>query len=72
VERRYSIQGDDSGHDYFVEVGMEGEFERWVQAEADFDDADVPGRHDEIHYDGHNYEENRIDGNFTFTDPRDE
>jgi hypothetical protein len=46
---------------------MEGEFERWLQ--ADFDDADADG-YDEIYYEGHNYEENRIDGRFTFTDPR--
>ena len=69
MERRYSIQSDDSGHDYFVEVGMEGEFERWIQ--ADFDDTDADG-HDEFYYEGHNYEENRIDGRFTFTDPRNE
>jgi hypothetical protein len=48
---------------------MEGEFERWIQ--ADFDDADADG-HDESYYEGHNYEKNRIDGRFTFTDPRNE
>lgn len=57
--RRYSIQWDDSGHKYFVEVGMEGEFERWLQAE-------IEG----LEYNGHDYENNRIDGTFTFTDPR--
>ena len=66
AERRYSIQGDDSGHDYFVEVGNEGEFENWVQAE--FDVADEG----ESYYVGHDYEKNRIDGRFTFTDPRNE
>jgi hypothetical protein len=68
AERRYSIQSDDSGHDYFVEVGNEGEFEQWLQ--ADFD-AEESGQ-DEGYYEGHNYEENRIDGRFTFTDPRNE
>ena len=62
AERRYTIQGDDSGHAYFVEVGNDGEFERWIQSDFDC--------HDEIPYEGHNYEENRIDGRFTFCDPR--
>jgi len=62
--KRYSIQGDDSGHRYFVEVGMEGEFERWV---ASFEE-----NYADLAYDGHDYEENRIDGLFTFTDPRSE
>src|SRR5579859_6337466 len=34
--QRYSIQSDDSGHEYFVEVGMEGEFERWLAAEDSY------------------------------------
>ena len=31
LPRRYSIQSD-GDHKYFVEVGMEGEFEAWVAA----------------------------------------
>ena len=57
--RRYSIQSD-GDHDYFVEIGMEGEFERWMES---FEDPD-------IEYVGNDYENNRIDGRFTFTDPR--
>lgn len=63
-ERRYTIQGDDSGHEYFVEVGMEGEFECWLST---FEDNIA-----EENYEGHDYEKNRIDGRFTFTDPRNE
>jgi hypothetical protein len=65
AERRYSIQSD-GDHDYFVEVGMEGEFEHWLSAEENH------GLRTEIGYSGHDYEENRIDGRFTFTDPRNE
>ena len=57
--RRYSIQSD-GDHEYFVEVGMEGEFQAWVDAEYE----------SSIEYVGHDYEKNRIDGRFTFTDPR--
>lgn len=60
--RRYSIQSDGDGHEYFVEVGMEGEFQAWVDAEYE---SSIP-------YEGHDYEKNRIDGRFTFTDPRNE
>ena len=60
--RRYSIQRDESGHEYFVEVGMEGEFEGWLEW-SEYGDGD---------YQGHDYEKNRIDGRFTFTDPRNE
>jgi hypothetical protein len=42
---------------------MEGEFENWVQDEF-YDEAETIG------YEGHDYEANRIDGRFTFTDPR--
>jgi hypothetical protein len=58
--KRYCITSDDSGHEYFIEVGMEGEFENWLKT---FEDPD-------FEYDGYDYEENRIDGRFTFTDPR--
>jgi Fe-S cluster assembly iron-binding protein IscA len=59
-ERRYSIQSDGDGHEYFVEVGMEGEFQAWVDAEYE----------SSIEYEGYDYKKNRIDGRFTFTDPR--
>lgn len=59
--KRYSIQSD-GDHEYFVEVGMEGEFEAWL---ATFEDSVS-----EENYEGHDYEKNRIDGCFTFTDPR--
>ncbi len=67
AERRYSIQSDDSGHDYFVEVGNEGEFERWlgsVYGGIDYEEFLEDG--------GYDYEKNRIDGRLTFTDPRNE
>jgi hypothetical protein len=60
--RRYSIQSD-GDHKYFVEVGMEGEFEAWVAAECAYE---------EVGYEGYDYEKNRIDGRFTFSDPRNE
>ncbi len=59
--KRYRIIGDESGHEYFVEVGMEGEFENWLVAETEYENA---------RYAGHDYNANRIDGRFTFTDPR--
>jgi len=59
TERRYQIQGDNDGHEYFVEVGMEGEFEKWIESEENGTD-----------YEGYDYEKNRIDGHFTFTDLR--
>lgn len=60
ITARYSIHSDDSGHEYFVEVGMEGEFEAWLDSES----------YEFTGYEGHDYEKNRIDGRFTFTDPR--
>ena len=56
--RRYAIHSD-GDHKYFVEVGMEGEFEAWIDSELG-----------NCLYQGHDYEKNRIDGRFTFTDPR--
>ena len=54
--QRYRIMGDESGHEYYVPVDQEAQFEEWVAAE---------GCHDVLDFD-----ENRIDGRFTFTDPR--
>jgi hypothetical protein len=62
-EQRYTIMGDDSGHEYFVKVGDEQLFTFWVEAcEA----------YEEVGYEGPDFEGNRIDGRFTFTDPRNE
>ena len=66
AERRYSIQSD-GDHEYFVEVGNEGEFERWMSTfdgGLDWEEYREDG--------GYDYEKNRIDGRFTFTDPRNE
>lgn len=59
--QRYCICGDDSGHEYFIPVGQVAQFAKWVEwTEGD-------GDHD---YDGPEFDGNRIDGTFTFTDPR--
>ncbi len=55
--RRYYIDSD-GDHKYFVEVGMEGEFQAWLDSQFE-----------SVGYEGHDYEKNRIDGRFTFTDP---
>lgn len=60
VAQRYCIVGDDSGHEYFIPVGQEEAFEEWVEAAENYDQD----------YEGPDFEENRIDGHFTFTDPR--
>jgi hypothetical protein len=64
LPKRYSIIGDDSGHEYFVLVEQEKEFYEWV---ASFEESN-----EEKEYNGPDFEENRIDGRFTFTDPRNE
>jgi len=61
-EQRYRIMGDGSGHKYFIPIDQEEEFEGWV---ASFEDATA-----EENYEGPDFEANRIDGTFTFTDPR--
>ncbi len=60
-DKRYRIIGDDSGHEYFIEVSQEELFEAWVESE---------GSYENIGYEGPDFDENRIDGRFTFTDPR--
>ena len=57
---RYCIMSDDSGHEYFVPVGQDKDFEKWVSYSDYYIDD----------YGGPDFEENRIDGTFTFTDPR--
>lgn len=59
--QRYSMQSDESGHSYFIPVEQIGQFEAWVQTSED-------GTEDE--YTGPDFSGNRIDGTFTFTDPR--
>jgi len=58
-EKRYCIMGDDSGHEYFVPVDQVRTFEAWVESS-----------YENVGYEGPDFEENRIDGRFTFTDPR--
>lgn len=60
-EQRYRILGDDSGHQYFIPVEQEKLFELWLKTfDEDWDSE----------YEGPDFNENRIDGRFTFTDPR--
>lgn len=55
---RYKVLSDDSGHEYWVKVGDEDAFYAW--AEDIYQDEDHP----------YDFEDNRIEGSFTFTDPR--
>lgn len=65
--RHYRIMSDDSGHEYFIEVGDEEKvFEAWLET---FSDDFDPEFHE---YNGPDFESRRIDGRFTFTDPRNE
>lgn len=57
-EQRYAIASDDSGHQYYVRVEKLDEFYEWVENFDPYQDDDEPP-HGE-----------RIDGKFTFTDPR--
>jgi len=62
MKDRYRILSDESGHEYFIKVEDEGAFDAWVaQEEETYADLD---------YTGPDFEENRINGRFTFTDPR--
>lgn len=56
--QRYFVGSDNSGHEYFIKVEERDEFYKWAEDE----DTDDPGKYDEF----------RIDGHFTFTDPRNE
>lgn len=61
---RYRIMSDDSGHEYFIPTDEETIFEGWLQTfDDDWDDEFQT-------YLGPDYEKNRIDGNFTFSDPK--
>lgn len=54
---RYCIVSDDSGHDYFCLVEKKEEWYAWAYG-PDAEDGDVPAY------------VTRIDGRFTFTDPK--
>jgi len=56
---RYRLMSDDSGHRYYIPIGMEKQFERWVENEG------MPEKDTDTDFNAC-----RIDGHFTFTDPR--
>lgn len=56
--QRYHILSD-GDHDYFVKVEDDSDFEAWCDS---FNENNG--------YEGPEFDENRIDGRFTFTDPR--
>lgn len=58
-ERRYKLVSDESGHDYAIPVELEDDFYKWVAAtenEEEFTELD--------------FEDYRVEGRLTFTDPR--
>lgn len=59
---RYRLASDNSGHKYAIKVKDEEAFYQWVAATEDEEIG--------LEYEGPDFEENRIDGRFTFTDPR--
>jgi hypothetical protein len=63
--QRFRIKGDGSGHKYFIKVGDEEKvFEAWLETfEEDWDPEFKK-------YDGPDFNDRRIDGRFTFTDPK--
>lgn len=63
-ETRYTIRGDNDGHKYFIPVGEENAFDAWVLEEETIGEV--------VSSYGLQYNDNRIDGRFTFTDPRNE
>lgn len=65
TQQRYRIMGDNSGHKYFIPVEQEGMFEAWVKCNGEENYADRG-------YRGPDFNANRIDGRFTFTDPKNE
>lgn len=57
--RRYRTLGDDSGHDYIVPVGQEGDFYAWVNAMEEGKNTDL------------DFEACRINNSgWTFADPQ--
>jgi hypothetical protein len=59
---RYQLASDNSGHEYAIKVKDADAFYKWVESTEDDELA--------LEYEGPDFEENRIDGRFTFTDPR--
>lgn len=59
MTERYFVGSDNSGHEYFVPVARREEFDEWAQLPED----------DEAGWETPEYA-TRIDGRFTFTDPR--
>lgn len=59
MQERYFIGGDNSGHEYFVPVSRKEDFYAWAELDPD----------DEAGWETPDYA-TRIDGRFTFTDPR--
>ena len=59
--QRFRICSDESGHDYFIPVELVDQFYAWVESCED---------DTESGYDGPGFDDHRIDGRFTFTDPR--
>jgi len=55
--RRFCIMGDSSGHEYFIPLDQVEQFETWANDVYNDDE-------------GPDFDDNRIDGTFTFTDPR--
>lgn len=56
--QRYQIAGDNSGHDYFIPVGQEALFYQWVDATENYEESEL------------DFNDCRIEGRFTFTDPK--
>lgn len=59
---RYCLCSDDSGHKYFIPVNQVEDFYAWV---VSFEEV-----YADLGYEGPDFEANRIDGRFTFTDPK--
>jgi hypothetical protein len=59
---RYQLVSDNNGHKYAIKVKDIDAFYKWVESTED--------SLAEESYVGPDFEENRIDGRFTFTDPR--
>jgi hypothetical protein len=56
--QRYELCSDESGHEYFIPVEQKKEFYKWVESTENDEDTDF------------DFDDCRIDGTFTFTDPR--
>ncbi len=56
---RYRIVGDNSGHEYFIPADKSDDWNKWAEIDED----------DERSWDAPSYA-TRIDGRFTFADPR--